>query len=111
MVFHAANDQSLHLVLPRNAAEVGPETLLEVRLDERATFVCGPNAMHQTTGKGVHGGFLSSLRDSFGLVAVNPAMNRWAIVFRPLGCRKATSSWGRLWQEAQSFWTMSDITG
>jgi hypothetical protein len=54
MVFHTANDQRLHLVLARDAAEVWPQALLKVRLDERATLFGGPHAMHQATDEGVH---------------------------------------------------------
>ena len=55
MILHAARNQQLHLVLARDAAEVRPEALLEVRSDERAAFLGGPHAMHQATGEGVHG--------------------------------------------------------
>ena len=54
MVGHTANDQGLHLILARDAAEVEPEPLMKLRLDERAAFFGGPDAMHQTTGEGVH---------------------------------------------------------
>src|SRR5438477_7669757 len=55
MVFHTANRQRLHLVFARDAAEVGPEPLLEVRPDQRSAFLGSPHAMHQATGEGMHG--------------------------------------------------------
>jgi hypothetical protein len=63
VVLDAAHNQRPHLVLTSDAAEVGPEALLQLRLDDRAAFPGGEHAMHEATDEGVHGflSFLSSL--------------------------------------------------
>ena len=139
MSFHAAYDQRPHLVLPSDAAEVGPKTLLQIRFDERTPIFGGPNAMHQATDEGVHTILLRSIsslvrddpkiahrfnggqpiptcpqappgrkkspakskmfcrpwRDLSPSRPEIPAMNRWAIVFRPAGLptARSTSVW------------------
>jgi hypothetical protein len=56
--------------------------------------VRGPSEVTQSFDpEYAHDFFLSSQTDSFFL-ACKPAMNRWAIVFRPLGCEQARASVG-----------------
>ena len=44
VVFHAPNDQRFHLVFAGNATKVGPQTSLQVRLDEGAALLRRPYA-------------------------------------------------------------------
>ena len=54
MVLHTSNRQRLPLILASDTPEVGPEPLLQFRLDKRASFLGRPHTMHQATGEGVH---------------------------------------------------------
>ena len=46
MVLHTANHQRLHLVLAGDAAYVWPKTLLQVRLDQRTSFLGREETVH-----------------------------------------------------------------
>ena len=88
MIFHAANDQGLHFVLARDAAEVGPEPSLKIRLDKRAAFPGGPHAMHQTTGEGVHRFWIRCVLVVVSQTRTSPAgrkksCGRTRVFFRP----------------------------
>jgi hypothetical protein len=52
VVFHAADFDGLHLVLPRDAAEERPEAFAQFRRDERAAFFCAENAMNIRADEG-----------------------------------------------------------
>ena len=86
MILPAANHQRLHFVLARDAAEIGPEAWLQLRLDERAAFLGGPHAMHETTDEGVHDfRFFLPCRDWFYFCSCYPPINRRFFCFRPVG--------------------------
>ena len=77
MIAHAADGERLHVVFPRDAAEIGPESFADCRGEPRAPFRSGEYAMYEAGVEGVH--FLSSLRDLIGWLDVYPAINGWAI--------------------------------
>jgi hypothetical protein len=72
MVRDAANGERFDVVLARDAADVGPETYLQVRRDERAALLGAEDAVKQAADEGMgHGAnprVQSSLRDSRGVV-------------------------------------------
>ena len=55
MIFHAANLNGLHLVLPGNATEKRPEAVAQFRRNERAAFLGAEDAVEIGTDVG-HGG-------------------------------------------------------
>ena len=74
MIRHAADGERLHVILPRNAAEIRPELVADGGREPRPPLLGGEHAMHQAGIEGVH--FLSSLRDWFGLFDRLPS-HKW----------------------------------
>jgi hypothetical protein len=58
----AANFDGLHLVLPGDTAQKGPESIAQLRRDERKTFLGAEDAM-EIRADVRHGGIQPSLRD------------------------------------------------
>ncbi len=77
MIFRAAGNDWRHLILPRNAAQKRPESLLQRRGNEWTPFFGAENAVE--TGTDVrHAAIQPSLRD-LGNSGLYPAVNCRAI--------------------------------
>lgn len=79
VVWHAAPFEGLHLVLPRDAAQEGPEPVAELGGDQRPALLGAENAMVMGTDVG-HARIQPSLRDSGGVEISVPTLKRWAIL-------------------------------
>ncbi len=55
VIFDAANRQHFHFVLAGNASKIWPEALLQLWSNESAPLFGAKNAMHDATGKRMHG--------------------------------------------------------
>lgn len=55
MILNTADSEGLHSILPRDSAEVGPETRLHFSIKERSSLGRGPDAVNQATDIGMHG--------------------------------------------------------
>lgn len=74
VVFNAADGNRLHLIFPRDTADVRPKTLLQLRSDKFAALLCAENAMQVTTGERMHVlAFLSSLAGLGLFLRMNPS--------------------------------------
>lgn len=54
MICSSTNRECLDFVFLRDAAEIGPQTLPQIRSQERFPILRAPNAMNETAIKGMH---------------------------------------------------------
>ena len=57
MIRHPADGERLHVILPRDAAEIRPEPFADGGGEQRPALLGGEHAMHQAGVEGVHGRF------------------------------------------------------
>ena len=72
MVFNAADFQSAHFILPRDAAEKWPESFAQLRSDKRASFFGAEHAMVIRTHVG-HGG-ISAVSSGLVTLQIKPGI-------------------------------------
>jgi hypothetical protein len=51
VIGNAAYGERLHFVVTRNAAEIWPQPITKVRINQRRAIFCAPDARNQATGK------------------------------------------------------------